>query len=286
MQDILLIQNDSSDANAIRDALIKSHDGLFNVVWVRRCCDGLQVLGDRKLPTTQDAAPIAAILVDLFLPDTTGIATFDVLFEAAPRIPILILAASHDEQIAKLAVQRGAQEYLLKECLDASLWPMAITSMIERAANTSALFEEKERAQVTLNSIGDAVMSINAAGCVTYLNIVAERLTGWTKQEAAGHPLEEVFRIIDGTTRQPARNPMEFAIRENKTVGLTPNCTLIRRDGHELPIEDSAAPIHDRHGQVTGAVMVFHDVSSVRETSLRMSYLAQHDSLTDLPKRL
>ena len=286
MQDILLIQNDPSDANAIRDALIKSHDALFNVVWVRRCCDGLKVLGDRKSPTTHDAAPIGAILVDLFLPDTTGIETFDLLFEAAPQIPILILAASQDEQVAKLAVQRGAQEYLLKERLDAYLWPMAITSMIERGANTSALFEEKERAQVTLNSIGDAVISTDMACCITYLNVVAEKLTGWTQQEAAGHPLEEVFRIIDGATREPARNPMTFAIRENKTVGLTPNCTLIRRDGHELPIEDSAAPIHDRHGQVTGAVMVFHDVSAVRETSLRMSYLAQHDSLTDLPNRL
>src|ERR1700676_3853681 len=78
---------------------------------------------------------------------------------------------------------------------------------------------------------------------------------------------------------------MAFAIRENKTVSLTPNCVLIRRDGVESPIEDSAAPIHDRHGQVTGAVIVFHDVSAARATTLTMSYLAQHDSLTDLPNR-
>src|SRR5665811_1648381 len=79
---------------------------------------------------------------------------------------------------------------------------------------------------------------------------------------------------------------MLLAIRQDKTVGLTPNCVLIRRDGHEHAIEDSAAPIHDRRGQVTGAVMVFHDVSTARATSLRMSYLAQHDSLTDLPNRI
>ena len=78
---------------------------------------------------------------------------------------------------------------------------------------------------------------------------------------------------------------MALAIREDKTVGLTPNCVLIRRDGVEAAIEDSAAPIHDRRGQVTGAVMVFHDVSAARALSLRMSYLAQHDSLTDLPNR-
>lgn len=156
----------------------------------------------------------------------------------------------------------------------------------ERAAGTEALFQQNERAQFTLNSIGDAVVSTDVAGNVTYLNFVAETLTGWSQMEAAGHPFEEVLRIIDGTTRAPARNPMELAIRENNTVSLTPNCVLIRRDGVEAPIEDSAAPIHDRHGQVTGAVMVFRDVSAARAAALRMAYLAQHDSLTDLPNRI
>ena len=141
--------------------------------------------------------------------------------------------------------------------------------MVERAANAEALFEEKERAQVTLNSIGDAVMSTDVRGNVTYLNAVAESMTGWSREEAAGHPLEEVFHIIDATTREAAPNPMALAIRENKTVGLTPNCVLIRRDGVEAAIEDSAAPIHDRRGQVTGAVMVFHDVSTARALSLQ-----------------
>jgi diguanylate cyclase (GGDEF)-like protein/PAS domain S-box-containing protein len=284
LQDILLIQDDSAEANAVRDALANSSDGSFRVTWVRNCSEGLNAL----LPAQQSrgADRYAAVLVDLSLPDSSGIETFDQFLLAAPRIPILILAVAQDESIAKLAVQRGAQEYLLKGRLDAYLWPKAVARMIERAANTEALFEQNERAQVTLNSIGDAVVSTDVAGKVTYLNVVAETLTGWSQIEAAGHPLEDVFRIIDGTTRAQARNPMEFAIRENKTVSLTPNCVLIRRDGAESPIEDSAAPIHDRHGQVTGAVMVFHDVSAARVTTLRMAYLAQHDSLTDLPNRI
>lgn len=229
---------------------------------------------------------IAAVLVDLFLPDSQGIETFDRLILAAPGIPILVLSASQDENIARLAVQRGAQDYLLKARLDGYLLPKAVRSMVERAVIAEALFEEKERAQVTLNSIGDAVMSTDVWGRVTFLNVVAESMTGWLQAEAVGRPIEEVFRIIDLGTGETARNPMTLAIRENKTVGLTPNCALIRRDGVKAAIEDSAAPIHDRRGQVTGAVMVFRDVTEARAMSLRMAHLAQHDSLTDLPNRL
>lgn len=229
---------------------------------------------------------VAAVLVDLYLPDSRGIETFDRLFQAAPQIPILVLIGASDEAIARLAVQRGAQDFLLKDRLDNYWLPKALRSMVERAANGEALYEEKERAEVTLNSIGDAVMSTDEWGNVTYLNAVAEQLTGWSKAEAAGRAVGEVFHIVDAVTREAVPDPMALALRENKTVGLTPNSLLIRRDGVEAAIEDSAAPIHDRRGQVTGAVMVFHDVSTARAQSLRMSYLAQHDGLTDLPNRI
>jgi diguanylate cyclase (GGDEF)-like protein/PAS domain S-box-containing protein len=282
-QIILLIQEDPSDATAVREALSNSIDGLFKVEWIRGCNEGLERLAREG---NQRADRIAAILVDLFLPDSHGIETFDRLFHAAPQIPILVLTSSQDEDIAKSAVQRGAQDYLLKARLDSYLLPKALHSMIERAAIAEALFEEKERAQVTLNSIGDAVISTDVWGQVTYLNVVAEGLTGWSWKEAEGHRLEEVLQIIDATTREPVLNPMTFAIQENKPVGLTPHCVLIRRDGHEAAIEDSAAPIHDRRKRITGAVMVFHDVSTARALSSKMSHLAQHDSLTDLPNRI
>jgi len=160
-----------------------------------------------------------------------------------------------------------------------------LTAVIERAAVTEALFVEKERAQVTLNSIGDAVISTDVEGRVSYLNKVAERLTGWTSKEAIDRPLEEVFQIIDADTRSTIPNPMAKATEENATVGLPPSCILIRRDGVEAAIEDSSAPIHDRRGHVTGAVMVFHDVSTARALSLKLAYIAQHDTLTDLPNR-
>lgn len=144
----------------------------------------------------------------------------------------------------------------------------------------------KERAQVTLDSIGDAVISTDAGGFVTYLNAVAEGLTGWSRQEAAGRPFADVFRIINSGSREVATDPMRLAIRKNRTVSLTPNCILVRRDGVEADIEDSAAPIRDRRGKVTGAVMVFRDVTTAQALSRKMTHLAQHDGLTDLPNRI
>ncbi|MHB1074382.1 sensor domain-containing protein [Thiobacillus sp.] len=153
-------------------------------------------------------------------------------------------------------------------------------------AAEEALFEEKERAQVTLNSIGDAVLTTDLLGNVTYLNLVAETMTGWPRKEALGRSISEVFVILDGTTRLAAANPMLRAIAENRTVEMDTNCVLIRRDGSESAIEDSAAPIHSRDGQVIGAVIVFHDVSESRAMALEMAHLAQHDFLTSLPNRL
>ncbi|HUE10590.1 MAG TPA: EAL domain-containing protein [Steroidobacteraceae bacterium] len=282
---ILLIQDDAAGAKIVRDALANSRDQEFSVEWVRTCAQALaRLAGVEDLPPTK-AGAIAAVLVDLRLPDIWGIDCFNLLFDAAPQVPILILSTLEDEAVAKLAVHRGAHDYLLQDLMDGYLLPKTLAGMIDGASNTEALFDEKERAQVTLNSIGDAVISTDISDRVTFLNIVAEQLTGWPRAEAIGRKLEEIFRVVDADTRMTPPDPMVLATRENKTVALMPNCLLIRRDGVETAIEDSAAPIHNRRGQVTGAVMVFHDVSRARAQSAKMAHLAQHDSLTDLPNR-
>jgi diguanylate cyclase (GGDEF)-like protein/PAS domain S-box-containing protein len=162
----------------------------------------------------------------------------------------------------------------------------ALRNAIQRKIAEDTLYLERERAVITLNSIGDAVLCTDMVGAVTYLNLVAETLTGWTREEAAGKPLGEVFRIIDSATRKSARDPLEMAVEQNRTVGLTANCILIRRDGQEFSVEDSCAPIRDRSGRVTGAVIVFHDVSAARAMSREMSHSAEHDVVTSLPNRL
>jgi diguanylate cyclase (GGDEF)-like protein/PAS domain S-box-containing protein len=155
----------------------------------------------------------------------------------------------------------------------------------ENALINDALFNEKERAQVTLDSIADAVVCTDIAGHVSYLNGAAERLMRWTSIDAMGRRLEEVFHLIEVESREVIPNPMTLAAEQNIVVGLPAMSVLIRRDGTELPIEDSCAPIHDRDGRVTGAVMVFHDVSTARDLSQQLAYQAAHDNLTDLPNR-
>jgi len=151
-----------------------------------------------------------------------------------------------------------------------------------RAAE-EALFEEKERAQVTLDSIGDAVLVTDLAGNVTYMNREAESQTGWSCEDALGRPLAEVFHIIDGETAEVAPNPAQQAIEEDRTVALALGCVLVRRDGSGIAIEDSAAPVHNRDGTVAGAVIVFHDAAQSRVMTERNAYFARHDHLTGLP---
>jgi diguanylate cyclase (GGDEF)-like protein/PAS domain S-box-containing protein len=279
-QTVLLIHDDAAKAQTVRDSLFNSPEGFFIVEWVELCSEAVQLL--RK----DGKEHIDAILVNLFLPDSHGLETFNRIFQVAPDIPILVLSGIGSEDAAKLAVQRGAQDYLLEDHLDNYSLPKALRNMLERSSNAEALFREKERAQVTLNSIGDAVVCTDVLGNVTFLNPIAEALTGCAADEAIGRPFAQVFRIVDVLDHRRSIDPMALVIETNKPLNLPDGSILIRPDGVESAIEDSTAPIHDRRGRVTGGVMVFHDVTQARAMSQKLSHLAQYDYLTDLPNRL
>lgn len=150
---------------------------------------------------------------------------------------------------------------------------------------SNELAEQHELLRVTLQSIGDAVITTDAASQVTWLNPAAERMTGWLSTEALGRPIAQVFHILNDSTRQPSENPVTACLQQGKNVGLANHTVLISRTGAEFGIEDSTAPIRSPSGDVLGAVLVFHDVTEQRRLSGEMSYRATHDALTGLVNR-
>jgi diguanylate cyclase (GGDEF)-like protein/PAS domain S-box-containing protein len=274
---ILLIESDRRADKTIRDALAGAVGEVFVLEAVHGLSAGLERLRKKN---------ISAVLLDLSLPDSRGIETFERLFSSAPEIPIVILGQGTDETIAMEAVARGAQDYITQRHLDSDLLPHVLRNAITRKALQESTSNDNEEASISLNSIGEGVLCTDTSGRITYLNAVSESLIGWEREEARGRPFEEVFCIVDGTTREIARNPLKMAMEQNRSMGLMANCTLIGRAGGESAIEHCVSPIHDRNGRVLGAVMVFHGLSAEKSTALEITYSAHHDPLTNLPNRL
>ena len=160
-----------------------------------------------------------------------------------------------------------------------------ITDITERKRAETRIFEEKERAQVTLQSIGDGVITTDADGNVDYINPVAQDLTGWDMRSARGTPVRELMMIVNEHTRATCENPVVRCLKEGRIITLPDNSVLITKSGDEVPIQDSAAPIRDRIGNIIGSVMVFHDVSRDSRLFRQLSYQASHDTLTGLLNR-
>jgi PAS domain S-box-containing protein len=274
---LLLIEDNPGDARLLLEMFNEPGSHTTELTHLDCMRDAEEFLG-------QHAVDI--ILLDLGLHDAPGLAAVQRAHAAAPRVPLVVVSGVDDESLAVQALQEGAQDYLVKSQIETRGLQRALRYAIERKILDEALFAEKERAQVTLNSIGDAVICTDIAGNITFLNAVAEKMTGWPWQEAAGRPMAEVFRLMDTTTRQILPDPMERAVREDRTVHIPYNSVLVRRDGFEIPIEDSIAPIHDREGLHAGAVIVFHDVSAARAMALQLAHSAEHDFLTGLPNRM
>jgi diguanylate cyclase (GGDEF)-like protein/PAS domain S-box-containing protein len=274
---ILLVEDNPGDARLLREMLNEPASYKYDLTHLESM---------KQAVTHLVTNAVDIILLDLGLPDAQGLGAVRRAHAIAPRVPLVVLTSLDDDSLAFQALREGAQDYLIKGQIETRGLLRALRYAVERKIMEEALFVEKERAQVTLDSIGDAVICTDISGNITFLNLVAGKMTGWQWQEAAGRPIAEVFRILDATSRETTPDPMEMAVGQNRTVHLPSNCTLIRRDGIEIPIEDSVAPIHDREGQATGAVIVFRDVSAAREMALQMTHSAEHDFLTGLPNRM
>ena len=156
---------------------------------------------------------------------------------------------------------------------------------LERDPAELRLFEEKERAQVTLASIADAVITVDTDALIEYLNPVAERLTGWRNAEARRRPVAEVFAIVDEATGAPIPDPVTRALAEGATVEAEGNVVLLCRGAESIAIDHSVAPIRDRSARIVGAVLVIQDMSRERRYAAQLSNLASHDALTGLLNR-
>ena len=161
-----------------------------------------------------------------------------------------------------------------------------MTDITERKRMEDELFREKERMRLTLQSIGDAVICTDAEGRVTYINPVAQRMTGWQAFDAAGHDVDEVAPLYLPNGAQTQPSPLRLALQTQNPCGPTRGVVLRRKDGQRFEVEESASPIIDRHHHLTGAVMVLHDVTETMAMAERMAHLAQYDALTDLPNRV
>jgi diguanylate cyclase (GGDEF)-like protein/PAS domain S-box-containing protein len=274
---VLLVEDNAGDARLLREMLNEPES-------LNTQLTHLECMRDAEKYLAEHAVDI--ILLDLGLPDARGLGAVQRAHAAAPHIPLVVLTGLDDERVAAQALQEGAQDYLIKGQIESRGLMRALRYAGERKIMEEALFEEKERAQVTLHSIADAVICTDVSGGITFLNVVAENLTGWPWQEAVGRPMIEVFRVLSAASDGSGPIPVATPNARDPIVQLPSNCILIRRDGLEIPIEDSVARIHNREGQATGMVVVFRDVSAARAMALQIAHSAEHDFLTGLPNRM
>ena len=268
---------------------------------VRSATTGAMALRAAQSPSTE------LILLDIKLPDQDGYEVCRQLKsdERTVDIPIIFLSALNETFNKVQGLAAGGVDYISKpfqveEVLARVETHLTIGRLQKRLQNQNlrllieieerqrleeSLFAEKELAQVTLQSIGDAVITTDAQGNVRFFNPIAERLTGWKALDVQGVHFSTVFLIVDQVTREPVENPIDKALLEERIVSLANNTILIAHDGTEYPIADSAAPIRDRQGQIIGAVIVFHDVTESRYLTHQLSWEANHDALTGLINR-
>ena len=189
---VLLIASDADAAARVLGELGSVTEERFEVEWVTELSRGIERLCD---------GGVRAVVLDLNLPDSKGVGTFDKLFQAEPGVPILILSDAATEEEARQAVQHGAQDHLLKEHADGYRLRRTVRTMMDRWADR-AVSRENALATITLDSIGEGVVRTDLCGNVTYLNGFAEKMSGWFREEALGRPVADVLRLVDSAQRR------------------------------------------------------------------------------------
>jgi PAS domain S-box-containing protein len=270
---ILVIDNDEDDFLIARDMLREAKGRKIVTHWASSYDAGQKALAE---------GPYDAALVDYDLGARTGIELIRAACEHDCDTPLILFTGRGGYEVDNEAMTAGATLYLTKNEANPLLLERIIRYAIElkhkenSLRKSEAILRQDEAwFRTTLFSIGDAVITCDPQGHITFLNPVAEDLTGWPNQEAAGKPLEIVFNIINEQSGVPAKNPVDKVMQTGSIIGLANHSALINRAGETIAIEDSAAPIKDDSGQIVGVVMVFHDVSERRKAAEQVAYQAE-----------
>lgn len=274
---ILIVDDDDVDRMAVRRAL-------RNTGWQLTFAEAED--GSTALAAVQRDR-FDCIILDYMLPGTDGLTVLREIRALGVTTPVVMLTGQRDEQLIVTLIKAGAEDYLPKGKLDPDeLWQRVRSAMrVARAreqtneAETLRVAAETARQQsehlmaTTLRSIGDAVIASDYAGRITFMNTIAEQMTGWSADEAQGRDVRDVFHIVNEDTRAEVESPVSKALREGAIVGLANHTLLISRHGREYPIDDSGAPIYNSEGAIIGVVMVFRDISDRKaaENALRES---------------
>ena len=234
------------------------------------------------------------IVLDISMPELSG---FDVCKQlkacsSTASIPVIFVTSHSDTENEHSALSLGAIDFISKP-IDIEMCRMRVRNHLTLQSQKALLNKvnqeleaEKKQLAITLRSIADGVISIDASGDVTFINPVAQRLTGYSVQDALGKPIDEIMNLRDASSHEPLLNPALYALEVKRPVAMSYNATLVSRHKQVFRVEDTASPIVDDEGNITGAVMVFQDVSEAAEMAVKMTHLTNHDQLTGLPNRV
>ncbi|WP_377893925.1 EAL domain-containing protein [Alteromonas sp. R78001] len=234
------------------------------------------------------------IILDISMPKRSG---FDICRAVKAdlglrEIPILFVTSFTDSENERKALALGAIDFIAKP-IDIEICRMRVKNhlLIQRQKSQLAIYnerilEEKEQLNITLNAIADGVIATDAAGIVTFINPVAQRLTGFNEFEACGRMVDEIMELRDATTNTAMINPALYTMKVKRPVAMAFNVKLVSKQGKECRVEDTASPILDTQGNVRGAVVVFQDVSESVAMAVQMTHVTNHDQLTGLPNRV
>jgi two-component system cell cycle sensor histidine kinase/response regulator CckA len=275
---ILLIEDDTSYSKLLERKLVSAGDTRFVTRSVHTLTEGIEAL---------DQNGIDLVLLDLNLPDSEGMKTLSRIHKLFPEVPIIVLTVLSDESIAYKALSRGAQDYLIKGEVDSNQIARAIRYAIERQMEINKrkviekdLASEKERLAVTLDSIGDGVIATDTEGRVVMINGVAERLTGWSREDAVGRFIKDVFFIVNVDTGEPTENPVNKAIEADNAVGLESGTVLISREREGCKyVSASSSPIRDADGIIIGVVLVFRDITELKRREEELLKIQKLESI-------